>query len=260
MKIDFKVINRVPRLILSYVAYSTNGQLAWKVFLFPTSLKNVIDFLKFVFLGEFKVSKDELGILLSHDHVYKKDDIILAVGVGSGISLIHNCSKSRSAKSYIGIEGSHDKINLAIENAILNNVDSFKYELIEGFVGKPDNVYGRTEQKFSKTYNVNDFKFDVLELDCEGSEIEILESLIVKPRVIIVELHPMHRKIDINGLLRKMKTKGYALNKIYTVNGKEVPIENIQQYFSSSNIKMLVDFNIEWGDGLLVVTFVKNDF
>jgi hypothetical protein len=33
---------------------------------------------------------------------------------------------------------------------------------------------------------------DVLELDCEGAELEILRALDVAPRVVVVEIHPQH--------------------------------------------------------------------
>ena len=121
----------------------------------------------------------------------------MAVGVGSGISLIHNCKKDRGPGSYIGIDGSKDQIEIAKDNARLNEADFSKFILIEGFVGKPTNVYGSENQKSTNTVDINKFDFDVLELDCEGSEIEILEELTARPRHIIVEMHPVYRGIDI---------------------------------------------------------------
>lgn len=122
----------------------------------------------------------------------------MAVGLGSGISLIHNCAKPRSKKSFIGIDGSIKQIEIAKANAKLNNIDFSRFELIEGYAGNPTNVYGEYNQQSTEFIDINKLKFDVLELDCEGSEIEILHDLSIHPRHIIVEMHPMFRNIDIS--------------------------------------------------------------
>jgi hypothetical protein len=92
-------------------------------------------------------------------------------------------------------------------------------------------------------------------LDCEGSEIEILLDLTARPRHIIVEMHPMYRDIDIIDFLEMMKSKGYILACIYTANGDVLISESIQVFFEYEKIQQMIDFNLDWGDGLLVLNF-----
>jgi hypothetical protein len=253
--IKFKVVNKIPRIMLRYKSISTSKQLAYKYFSLPARPSTILNFLRNILFGDPNNFRDELGILLSHDDIYKEEDIILAVGVGSGISLIHNCKKDRGPGSFIGIDGSKDQIEIAKDNARLNEADFSKFILIEGFVGKPTNVYGSENQKSTNTVDINKLDFDVLELDCEGSEIEILEELTARPRHIIVEMHPVYRGIDIVDFLEMMKSKGYILADIYTVNGDVVIFEEIQMFFEYEKIQQMIDFKLDWGDGLLVLNF-----
>lgn len=251
----FEVINSDPRIVFTYKSISTNGQHVWKQFFFPARMSTILNLINSFFLGDSIVIRDELGILVSHDDVYEENDIILAVGVGSGISLIHNCSKHRKVKSFIGIDGSLKQIEIAIANAKQNGIDFSKFELIEGYVGNPTNIYGGHNQQSTKIIDINYMKFDVLELDCEGSEIEILRDLSVRPRHIIVEMHPMYRNIKIENFLVEMNYKGYNLEKIYTVNGDLVSHNTLNNYFRPDFIGKILKNTIEWGDGLLVLNF-----
>jgi hypothetical protein len=253
--IKFKVVNKIPRIMFRYKSISTNKQLAYKYFYLPTRPATILNFLRIIFFGDPNNYRDELGILLSHDDIYKEEDIILAVGIGSGISLIHNCKKDRGPESFIGIDGSKDQIEIAKDNARLNELDFSKFKLIEGFVGNPTNIYGSDNQITTKIIDINHMDFDILELDCEGSEIEILQNLTARPRHIVVEMHPMYRDIDIVDFLEMMKSKGYILANIYTVNGDVVISEEIQMFFEYEKIQQMINFKLDWGDGLLVLNF-----
>jgi hypothetical protein len=253
--IKVKVVNKIPRIMFRYKSISTNKQLAYKYFSLPSRPSTILNFLRNILFGDPNNYRDELGILLSHDDIYKEDDTILAVGVGSGISLIHNCKKDRGPGSFIGIDGSKDQIELAKNNARLNELDFSKFKLIEGFVGNPTNIYGSDNQITTKIIDINHMDFDILELDCEGAEIEILQNLTARPRHIIVEMHPMYRDIDIDDFLEMMNSKGYVIANIYTVNGDVVISEEIQMFFEYENIQQMIDFKLDWGDGLLVLNF-----
>lgn len=250
-----KIINLIPRIVFPYKVLGTNEYLVWKEFIFPTRTSNILGFVIDLLFPNQNVCKDELGILLAHDDIYEENDIIAAVGLGSGISLIHNCAKPRSKKSFIGIDGSLEQIEIAKANAKLNGIDFSKFEIIEGYVGNPTNLYGEDNQKSSKVIDLNKMKFDVLELDCEGSEIEILQNLSVRPKHIIVEMHPMFRDIKVCKFLEDMKNRGYNLVKVYTVNGELVNSSNIVNYFSFEFIEKMVKHEMDWGDGLLVFAF-----
>jgi hypothetical protein len=255
--IKFEVINRIPRILFRYKSKSTNQQLVWRYFPLPTRLSTIYKFLKNITFGDPTIYKYELGILLSHDNIYREEDVILAVGLGNGVSLIHNCKKNRNTNSFIGIDGSLEQIEISKANAKLNGVESSKFTLIEGYVGDPYNIYGKKNEQSTKKIDINEFKFDVLELDCEGSEIEILSNLIVRPRHIIVEMHPMYRDIDIDDFLQSMNNKGYKIANIYTTYGDIICLENINKYFEKEKIKQMKKLEMDLGDEILVLNFTK---
>lgn len=250
-----KVINKIPRVVFYYKSMRTNEQLEWRKFLFPSRPSTILGFVRNFLTYDKRVYKDKLGILLSHDDIYLEDDIILAVGVGSGISLTHNCAKPRSNNSFIGIDGSQEQIEIAKANCKLNGVDSSKFELIEGYVGNPTHVYGEKNQQSLMMIDINKIKFDVLELDCEGSEIEILRDISVRPRHIIVEMHPMYRYVNIEIFLEEMKSKGYKLMKIFTANGESINKNKLDIYFRRDFIEKMIENQLHWGDSVVVLNF-----
>lgn len=250
------LVKFIPRITFRYKSKTTNSYKSYKDLVFPARPKIMISEIKKI-LNDSKdvIELDEMGILLSHDLVTKDTDTICAVGLGGGISLIHNCLKERPDKSFIGIEASSNQIKKTISNAKLNKINSAKYKLINGYGGTTDShIYG-AENKISKEFiDINKIKFDVLELDCEGAELNILSNLTAKPRHIIVETHPSLVSIDYNEFSNLMTSKGYFLNFAYTVFGQKVPFKNIPSYFSQERISVLRQ-GIDWGNNLLVLTF-----
>jgi hypothetical protein len=234
-----KWINSIPRFGFYYKSKFTLGYRCYKEFIFPINpviyLRSLLESLR---LKEDLWKLDELGILKSHDLIYNPDYKILAVGVGSGISLIHNCSKNSKNANYVAIEASANQIELATNNALLNNVDLDKFTIHQGYVGIPTGVY-KSDSITYKHLDINLFDFDVLELDCEGSEIEILESMTAMPKYIIVEMHPHKRKIDIEKFNIDLRLKGYNLVQIFTVSGKGVPEGGYKEYFNHSTIQTI---------------------
>jgi hypothetical protein len=56
-------------------------------------------------------------------------------------------------------------------------------------------------------FYINTLDFSVLKSDCERPEIEILNSLIARPKNIIIEMHPIFKNIDSNEFLDSMEIK-----------------------------------------------------
>lgn len=257
-----KTVKSIIRVGFDYNSLMTYGYLCKSSILFPvkptTFFKQLFDF--FIVSRGFLKVKDELGILNSHDEFsLNQSEVMLAVGLGRGISLIHNAKIFGRYNSITVIEASIDVINECKKNLKLNNIFENKINIINGFVGNPTNVYTSTITN-STLIDINNIEFDVLELDCEGSEIEILDKLTSRPRHIIVEMHPMNRDIDFDQFLHNLISKGYYLAKAYKVDGSIVPLEKLGSFFTKefvSNLNLLNEDSNQWRSSLLVLNFLR---
>lgn len=65
---------------------------------------------------------------------------------------------------------------------------------------------------------------DVLELDCEGAEVEILSELDFAPRVIVVEVHP-HLGSSVSAVESELADRGYEIvERGTTTRSDDIPI------------------------------------
>ena len=147
------------------------------------------------------------------------NDIILAVGLGTGSTLIPICKLLNDGGFYTVIEASSSQISKAKLNIELNKIDNSRYEIINGYAGQVHDTWGSGNQR---NININEYQFDILELDCEGSELSIIQNLLKKPRFIIVELHPgyfNHEFKSFEVFLNLMNGKGYEYTFSYGHNG-----------------------------------------
>lgn len=152
-----------------------------------------------------KVSYEPAVLKASEKFVEKNDDVTV-IGGGRGITAAKSYKQSQSGtlNVYEGNKSFCKKIMPKTFN--LNNV---KANIHHAIVGPGNNVYGNQENP----EKVNPSKLpecDVLELDCEGSEIEILNNITIKPRVIIVESHGMYNSSS-NEVKKCLQNLGYNI-------------------------------------------------
>ena len=251
-----KKINRFYRILIKYKALIQENIIGYKYFVFPARPKAMIRNAK-SYLHRFdgnQVFYDEKAILDFHREIYNANHRILAVGVGAGLSLIYNC-KFKRKNPFLAIEASRDQITITKMNAELNNINRNSYKIIEGYAGSSKGVYGHFDQHINNQVNVNDFEVDVLELDCEGAEIEILENLKIQPEYIIVEMHPTIIKINYNSLMDMMALKNYQLVSSKNVIGQEITNDELASYFDSNEVLRKLKNNKSWGEILPVLLF-----
>jgi tRNA A58 N-methylase Trm61 len=117
----------------------------------------------------------------------KKDEKVVVVGGGNGVTAVMAAEKVGEGGDVIVYEGSADKVEMCKQTARLNGV-SDRIEVRHGIVGPSISVWG--EEKGAPHLEPKEIPdCDVLELDCEGAETDILENIQIRPRVIIVESH-----------------------------------------------------------------------
>lgn len=265
----FKIENRFPRLFLTGTVVN-NGVKVYREFSFPSRpikfIEDIILILRSKFERHSINSNFEAGVYLSHLRVTKPNDRILAIGLGSGTTLIPMVKLMNNLQGgfYRCIEASESQINIAKKNIELNNIDISKFEIVNAFAGSE--VYGSYGESSKKNIDINNYDFDVLEMDCEGSELSILQSLTKRPRNIIVELHPRHfdeEHKDFDNFLRLMEKKGYKYQFAYGHNGDYLDIQYARKYYNSTNTlredhSCIEERNIHFfGACPIVVTFIN---
>jgi hypothetical protein len=114
-------------------------------------------------------------------------DTVVNVGGGVGIIAIIAARLAGPSGKVICYEGSGDQFEKIKANLALNGVQNV--DLHNRIVARPVFVYGDAARHAASIEPTELPPCDVLELDCEGSEIEILETMLLQPRAIIVETH-----------------------------------------------------------------------
>ena len=128
------------------------------------------------------------GMILAHKKLTRPDDTVVIVGGGNGITSVIAANIVGKTGKVIVYEGGVKmvkNISLTLElNGVTNSV-----QIYHAIVGSKISIYGKTAN--AKIISAKDLPgCDVLELDCEGSEVGILKNMTISPRVIIVEIHP----------------------------------------------------------------------
>lgn len=147
----------------------------------------------------------ENELLSAIENCVRSDDIVVIIGGGWGVSAV---VAARHAGKVICYEASDDQRDYIKQTLDLNNAENV--ELRHAIVGEDVAVYGEST---ADNVDPSDLpECDVLELDCEGAEQMILESLPdgYRPRQIIVEIHPQYG-VDLDDIKSILNSMGYRL-------------------------------------------------
>lgn len=118
-------------------------------------------------------------------HVSPGDSIVI-VGGGWGVSAVTAAERGASVTVY---EPSNEQVERVRETAVLNDVTE-SVTVRHAKVGETGKVWGESSASIVSPRNLPEC--DLLELDCEGAELDILRAIIIKPAIIAVEVHPSH--------------------------------------------------------------------
>lgn len=131
----------------------------------------------------------ESGIVNALETHVKAGDSVVMVGGGWGVSAVHASRNAEDTGSVIVFEGSKEMISRVRETLVLNDVED-RVDLRNAVVGHDVDVWG--EATGDVVHPTDLPECDVLVLDCEGTEMEILDELMIHPRVAIVEAHGLY--------------------------------------------------------------------
>lgn len=178
-------------------------------------------------------------VKLLKDYVNQGDGIVV-VGGGYGVTAVQALREAGNEGQAHIYEGSKKQINILEEVMKNKNMSDVSY-LNHAIVGEDLGVYDELgDPKIVAPNNLPEC--DVLELDCEGAEVNILKNLQIKPRVIIVEVHPHKFEESPNAAVKCLEELGYEIDDVTDQNGNSVSRPELQEMLnfdrSSTNRKL----------------------
>jgi hypothetical protein len=120
----------------------------------------------------------------------KPGDGVVIVGGGLGVTAVVAAFRAGPSGSVQCFEGSKQYVRLAQQTAARNRVTNVSIH--HAVVAKSIFVYGSGSDVGAAISPSQLPACNVLQLDCEGSEVEILRELTIQPRVILVETHGLY--------------------------------------------------------------------
>lgn len=164
--------------------------------------------------------------------VHQGDNVVI-VGGGYGVTAVRAARRVGKEGTVIVFEGSSAQVHKTRETARLNGSDDI-IEVNHRIVGPAKSVYGNDDEKKIKRVQPKDLpKCDVLELDCEGAEIEILNNLSQRPRAILVETHGVYDAptSQVRAILEK---------KLYEIISQDIAEKSKEEVCVENDIHVLV--------------------
>lgn len=150
----------------------------------------------------------------------QEGDHVVEIGTGHAVLTVHAVRQGATVTTY---EGSREMARRARDTLTRNNVMDAVY-LQHAVVGVPVDIWD--ENIAARVVNPSELpEMDVLLLDCEGSELSVIEALSHRPRAIIVETHPP-QGVPTDAVVDALRIQGYSVESIRAMNdqGKTVVV------------------------------------
>ena len=133
-------------------------------------------------------SYNQNGETAAHHRLTDEGDHVCIIGGGHGVTTVHAARQVGGGGLVTVFEGGQIASHVR-EVAQLNEVDDV-VTVEEAIVGDLTNLYQGMADDAEVIDPADLPACDVLEMDCEQSELGILDGMQIRPRVLIVELHP----------------------------------------------------------------------
>lgn len=131
---------------------------------------------------------EEALVTALKENVLAGDQVVI-VGGGVGVTAAIAALQAGDRGRVTCFEGGAEGVMTVRRTAALNRVQD-RVTVRHAIVGRSVHVYGTpSDQGVLPPEELPEC--DVLELDCEGAEVEILSGMVIRPRVLLVETHGM---------------------------------------------------------------------
>jgi hypothetical protein len=136
-------------------------------------------------------------------------DSVVIVGAGLGVTAVVAALRAGPSGKVQCFEGSKQYVSYAQQTAARNKVTNIRVH--HAVVTKSIFVYGDGSDVGAAMSPAQLPSCNVLQLDCEGAEVEILRKLTTQPRIILVETHGLlGAPTDLVASL--LKKRGYVVS------------------------------------------------
>jgi hypothetical protein len=151
----------------------------------------------------------EATLVAGLNETIRPGDNVVVVGGGVGVTAVIAALRTGSNGTVQCFEGSKQNVRWVKQTAARNKVTNLSVH--HAVVAKQIAVYGPGNDVGPVLPPSQLPPCDVLELDCEGAELQILRELAVQPRVILVETHGLYgAPTDVVALM--LRKRGYAVS------------------------------------------------
>ncbi|WP_186313384.1 FkbM family methyltransferase [Halorubrum salsamenti] len=172
----------------------------------------------------------ESGIISGINKWVTEGETIVIVGGGWGVTAARAAKVAGPSGNVIVYEGSEDEVKKIRETAEINDI-SERVSINHSIVGPKINLYsqeGDAQQIPPKALP----ECDVLELDCEGAELEILKNISIRPKVLLVESHGVYgaSSEEVEKILKELS---------YTIQSKEIAEKRFEDLHREQDVYVI---------------------
>ena len=164
-----------------------------------------------------------------HQSITESGSEVVIIGGGYGISTYYACQSVGENGHVTVYEASNNRVDIIDKMSKKMNIYD-RCKIIHGIVGDDGNVY-ENDSSYEEV-EINEIgPCDVLELDCEGAELSILEKIDIKPNEILCEVHGQYldNPEEIVLILEELEyeIRGYASDSktpLINIDGSDIDI------------------------------------
>lgn len=160
------------------------------------------------------------GLVSSYEELVATGDEVVIIGGGYGVTAVRAAQIVGDSGRVTVYEGGEEQVEVVKETVELNGVSAL-CETRHAIVGDEKMLYG--DSGGADRIPPDELQdCDVLEMDCEGSELQILKNMEIRPDTLIIELHPNQYTDNIYGPLDEVREMEYELTHLVGQDGIEV--------------------------------------
>jgi hypothetical protein len=174
----------------------------------------------FIQIIQTDYEESEGGEVEFHKEFTQQGDTVVIIGGGRGVTTVRSAQESGPDGHVSVFEASEEYSSIIREVIELNSVES-RCEIQTAIIGPLIDAEGGSHDKTKRVPPKDLPSCDVLEMDCEGSETEIISNMEIRPRIVIIEVHPQKYEFATEAIDRIREIgydiAGYRTNRVKTL-------------------------------------------